>query len=231
MYVSTINHGSSIVIGISNHNIVLVDMILGRGIIIACTGCCCRRGKPFHSAATGTSFWNQPLLETSKSFLLAHMNYARLKAPMDDPIMDEFRMAMDPVNALAKATPGFVWSLDASTPEQRDAVQILKDDPLLMPQLSLWEDLESLQHFAFKSGHAMYLKRKREWFTAPCDGPFAVCWWKKAVVVNNNDESEFEYPTLKEAFERLELLQTKGPTPDAFDFKTAKLYSIPTTKS
>jgi hypothetical protein len=119
----------------------------------------------------------------SQSHLLAHMNYSRLKAPMDDPIMSEFRLAMDPVNAMAKSTPGFVWSLDIDCNEsrtgetQREAVAILRNHPLLMPQLSPWANVESIQHFAFKSGHAMYLKRKREWFTAPSDPPFAVCWW------------------------------------------------------
>jgi Domain of unknown function (DUF3291) len=191
-------------------------MIIGRGSIR--TRCW---GTPFHSASSHKPL--QPPLQTSKSFLLAHMNYARLKAPMEDPSMSEFRMAMDPVNALAKATPGFVWSLNESNPLQREEVPILKEDPLLMPQLSLWEDVESIQHFAFKSGHAMYLKRKREWFTAPCEGPFAVCWWKAV------HDDKFEYPTLKEAFERLDLLQTKGPTADAFDFKTAKVFSMQQT--
>ncbi|CAB9506439.1 Domain of unknown function (DUF3291) [Seminavis robusta] len=151
--------------------------------------------------------------------LLAHMNYARLKAPMEDPIMSEFRLAMDPVNALAKATPGFVWSLDDTSEDLRDEVPMLRQDPLLMPQLSLWQNLDAIQHFAFKSGHAMYLKRKREWFTAPPEGPVAVCWWRPA----QNDG----YPTLKEAFDRLELLHTHGPTLEAFDFKSSKQFPMP----
>jgi hypothetical protein len=145
------------------------------------------------------------------------MNYARLKAPMDDSSMAEFRLALEPVNALAKATPGFVWSFDNDDPALRNSVKILRDDPLLMPQLSLWTNLESLKHFAFKSGHAMYFKRKREWFTSP-EPPYAVCWWR---LRGENT------PTLQEAFERCDYLREHGPSPHAFCFSTAKDYPMP----
>lgn len=166
-------------------------------------------------------------------FYVAHMNFARLKAPMEDPSMSEFRLAMGPINALAQATPGFVWSLNeeaedngsydetATTKSQREDVPLLKADPLLMPQLSLWENVEAIQHFAFKSGHAMYWKRRREWFTA-CQvyAPYcAVCWWRSS--------SSSEHPTLWEAFDRLEHLHIHGPSAHAFDFKSAKEYPMP----
>lgn len=158
-------------------------------------------------------------IETCQPFHLAHMNYARLRHPMDHPTMAEFALAMGPINALAKATPGFVWSFDNDDPELRKAVRCLRDDELLMPQLSMWMNLESLRHFAFKSGHAMYYKRKREWFTDDVKPPFAVCWWRPA---GANDP-----PTLEEAFARCDLLREIGPSPDAFDFSTAKAYPMP----
>jgi hypothetical protein len=155
---------------------------------------------------------------------LAHMNYARLKAPMDDPSMTEFRLAMDPINSLAKATPGFVWSLNDDDAASRNQVPMLRDDPLLMPQLSLWTNVDALQHFAFKSGHAMYYKRKREWFTAPVvEPPFAVCWW---FAIHENQQHP-QYPTLKEAFDRCAHLSQHGPSSHAFNFATAKEYPIP----
>jgi len=150
-------------------------------------------------------------------YLLAHMNYARLRLPLDHPSMTEFRLAMDPINALAKSTPGFVWSLDDCNNEQRNAVSMLKEDPLLMPQLSIWTNVQSLQHFAFKSGHAMYLKRKREWFTA-VEPPFAVCWWRPGLK---------NPPTLAEAFEKCEHLKNHGPSAHAFTFKTANDFPMP----
>ena len=154
-------------------------------------------------------------------YFLGHMNYARLRAPLDHPSMTEFRLALEPINAIARSTPGFVWSLDECTDELRHAVPVLRNDPLLMPQLSLWTDVQSLQHFAFKSGHAMYLKRKGEWFTPVLDPPFAVCWWRPA-----QDEHP---PTLVEAFERCAHLKCHGPSDQAFNFTTAKKFPAPST--
>jgi hypothetical protein len=198
------------------------------------------------------------------------MNYARLKAPLDDPSMDEFFRSLGPINALAKSTPGYVWSLDLDDEEleqQRSQVDVLRNDDLMMPQLSLWEDVESVQHFAFKSGHAMYLKRKREWFTSPTC-PYTVCWWWSITPLpvstfanmhgqsdeenheyddgvrsssttesfdidnnkNNNNDSKnlcYQYPTLQDAFERLDLLKRHGPSQEAFTFKTSKDFPKP----
>jgi hypothetical protein len=42
---------------------------------------------------------------------LAVFNIARLRAPMDDPLIDDFRNNLDPINALAESSPGFVWRL------------------------------------------------------------------------------------------------------------------------
>jgi hypothetical protein len=156
---------------------------------------------------------------SSHHFLLAHMNYGRLRAPMDDPVMAEFTMAIGPVNALAKSTPGFYWSFDNDVPSERDPVAILKNDTQLMPQLSLWRDLESLRHFAFKSGHAMYYKRRKEWFHE-IEGPYAVCFWWRRDGTN---------PTLKDAFDRLQHLKDHGPSEVAFDFASAKSYPAPPT--
>jgi hypothetical protein len=153
-------------------------------------------------------------------YLLAHLNYARLRAPLNHPDMAEFALAIAPINAIAKSTPGFVWSFDNDDPKFRESVDCLKHDELLMPQLSLWTNLDSLRHFAFKSGHAMYYKRKQEWFTAP-PKPFAVCWWRPA---------DLNPPDLKEAFDRLEYLRVNGPSETAFTFATAVDYPEPSVE-
>lgn len=158
----------------------------------------------------------------SNVYYLAHMNYARLKAPMDDPSMAEFKAAMDPINALAQRTPGYVWSLDyPAKGSDGDVPHEFRDDPLLMPQLSLWKNPRAIQHFAFKSGHFMYYKRKREWFTSP-KAPWSVCWW-----FFSTDETPV--PTLAQAFDRLGLLrESKKSTPQAFELNTAKDFPKPT---
>lgn len=155
----------------------------------------------------------------SPRYLLAHLNYARLRAPLNHSDMLEFALAIAPINAIAKSTPGFVWSFDNDNDDSkfRESVACLKDDELLMPQLSLWTNLDSLRHFAFKSGHAMYYKRKKEWFTAPPE-PFAVCWWRPA---------DANPPDLKEAFDRLYYLKVNGPSETAFTFATSADYPEP----
>ena len=172
------------------------------------------------------------------SFALAHMNYARLIAPMDDPRMVEFARAMGPINEIARSTPGFVWSLDDDVDDdedecgarrQRDAVECLRDDPLLFPQLSLWRDVDSIRHFAYKSGHAMYYRRRKEWFDPHHEGgaPYSVCWWHPLTF--ENDSRVVRPPTLLEAFDRRDRLRANGPAADAFDFATHADFPMPSS--
>ena len=43
---------------------------------------------------------------------LAHANAAVMLGSYDDPLMADFVALLDPVNAAADASPGFVWRLD-----------------------------------------------------------------------------------------------------------------------
>src|SRR5688572_5200391 len=47
-------------------------------------------------------------------FHLAQFNISRLKAPLDDPSLKEFVDFLDPINAFAEQSPGFVWRLTAA---------------------------------------------------------------------------------------------------------------------
>jgi len=44
-------------------------------------------------------------------YVLAQVNVGRLVAPLDSPLIADFVAALDPVNAMADASPGFVWRL------------------------------------------------------------------------------------------------------------------------
>ena len=44
-------------------------------------------------------------------YLLAQVNIARMREPLDSPLLADFAVALDPVNAAADAAPGFVWRL------------------------------------------------------------------------------------------------------------------------
>ena len=53
------------------------------------------------------------------TFHLAQFNISRLKAPLDDPSLKEFVDFLDPVNAFAEQSPGFVWRLRPPTVRRR----------------------------------------------------------------------------------------------------------------
>lgn len=133
---------------------------------------------------------------------LAQLNLGLFNAPLDSAEMTEFTLALDPINALAESTPGFVWRLKDDDGGSSSFVDVPgTDDPLIAPNMSVWRDVESLRHFMFKSGHAIYLRRRAEWFQRQ-DGPIAVMWWIP----------EGEIPTLVDAVRRLDHLRDHGPS-------------------
>jgi Domain of unknown function (DUF3291) len=73
--------------------------------------------------------------------------------------------------------------------------------------LTMWEDVDALRHFTYRSGHGSYLRRRREWFEAPLEAHM-VCWW---IPVG-------EVPTVADALARLARLRDIGPNQDGFLF-------------
>lgn len=141
------------------------------------------------------------------AYHIAQFNAAPLIAPIDDPRTKEFADAIDAINALAEASPGFVWRMQT---EDGDATGIrIDDNPQMLVNMSVWEDIDALYKYAYKSDHASFFKRRREWFNR-WDRPSPVLWWIP----------EGYIPTLDDALERLSHLEAEGPTPYAFNFKT-----------
>ena len=75
-------------------------------------------------------------------FHLAEINIARLKAPLDHPTIAAFTTALDPVNALADASDGFVWRLVGEAGDATDLRPF--DDPDMLINMSVSESLEAL---------------------------------------------------------------------------------------
>jgi hypothetical protein len=139
-------------------------------------------------------------------FHVAQLNIARLHHPLDSEGSAEFNAAIDPINALAEATPGFVWRLVDDDGQSSSHVRLPgEDDPLMIVNMSVWEDLASLQHFMYRSGHAMYLRRRRDWFERN-DEATSVCW----------SIPEGELPDLADAHRRLLHLREHGPTSEGW---------------
>ncbi len=137
---------------------------------------------------------------------LAQVNIGRLVAPTDSPLVQEFMDALEPVNAIADASPGFVWRLQT---EDGDATSIRAfDDDTILVNMSTWESVEALRAYVYSSPHKAYLARRREWFAA-FTGVMIALWWVPAG----------HEPTVAEAKERLEHLEQHGPTAHAFTFR------------
>jgi len=143
---------------------------------------------------------------THKRYHLAQANIARMRALLDDPLMDGFRSQLERINAVADASRGFVWRLQT---ESGNATEIRAyDDPFILLSMSVWESLEALHHYVYQSDHAGPLRDRRQWFE-PTEGPILVLWWIPAGHI----------PSIVEAKERLALLKARGPTCDAFTFR------------
>ena len=139
---------------------------------------------------------------------LAQINVGRLIAPAHDPRIADFVNALDRINALADASPGFVWRLQTDAGDATD-VRISDDDQVIV-NLSVWTSLETLSAYVFDSDHRDVLRRRREWFEPYGSASYAL-WWVPAEHV----------PSVDEAVERLDALDRAGPGPFAFTFQQA----------
>jgi len=137
---------------------------------------------------------------------LAQLNIARPKFPMDSLGMADFVNNIEPINTIAENSPGFIWRLKDDT-GNATSIQIF-NDPELIVNMSVWQDIASLKQFMFKTHHIDFLKRKKEWFV-PLDSASYVMWWIE----------EGHIPTVEEAEERLLHLREHGESDYAFSFK------------
>ena len=141
------------------------------------------------------------------SWHLAQLNIGRLRAETDDPSIAEFMDNLDPINALAEASPGFVWRLQTDD-GNATAIRAFPNDDLMVLNMSVWESMEQLADYVYRSAHTPFLRRRAEWFERLRE-VYLVMWWIPAGTV----------PTLDEALARLDHLRTFGPTPEAFTFR------------
>jgi hypothetical protein len=141
----------------------------------------------------------------SASFHLAQLNVATILAPLDDERMRGFVEALEPINAIADASPGFVWRLKD---DAGNATALRPFGADMIVNMSVWESAEALFDYVYRSGHKAYLARRKEWFSMPAE-MHLVLWWIPAGTI----------PTIEEAKGRLDLLRANGPSPEAFTFK------------
>jgi hypothetical protein len=139
-------------------------------------------------------------------FQLAQVNIGLPLEPLESALLAEFVAQLEPVNAVADTSPGFVWRLQT---EDGDAtgIRAFGDDRLIV-NMSVWESLEALRAFVYSNrAHLEVLRRRREWFDRL--RLHVALWWVPAG----------HRPTVAEAEERMALLDALGPSPEAFTFR------------
>lgn len=146
---------------------------------------------------------------------LAQLNIARMKAPLDSPVMADFVANLARINGLAEASPGYLWRLQD---ESGDATALRPFGDNVVVNLSLWRDLDSLKTFTYQGAHTEMLKRRGEWFDRLGEA-HQVLWWVPAG----------QRPDVHEAARRLARLQEEGAGPEAFTFRHA--YPAPAAAS
>ena len=142
----------------------------------------------------------------STDWQLAQINIGKLVAPHGDPRVQPFFDALDRINAIADASPGFVWRLQD---DSGNAMGIsYSPDPLLAVNMSVWQDADALFEFVYRSAHTPVMARRRDYFQK-FYGTFQALWWVPAG----------EIPSVSDGLSRLWLLDRFGPCPQAFTFK------------
>ncbi len=137
---------------------------------------------------------------------LAQVNIALPREPLDAPLLADFVAVLAPVNAVADASPGFVWRLQTEDGDAT-AIRAFGDDRLIV-NMSVWESVEALRAFVYGEDHAAVLRRRREWFERLAE-PETALWWVPAGSI----------PSVADAEARLARLRAYGPTPHAFTLR------------
>lgn len=140
------------------------------------------------------------------TFHLAQVNVAIAKYAYDDPRFAGFVDNLDRVYELAESTPGFVWR-HVTVDDDIEAKKIFAE-PNLVFNMSVWESLEALRDFVYRSEHATILRQRASWFI-PMDRPVFALWWLPVGTI----------PKIVESKHRLDRLHQAGPTEDAFTFR------------
>jgi hypothetical protein len=142
---------------------------------------------------------------TANARHLAQFNIARIRYPLNDPRMREFVENVERVNGLADKIEGFVWRLKD---ESGHAMNMrVYDDPTILPNLTVWENVEALERFVWQTLHRRFFSRREEWF-APVKTTL-VLWRIPAG----------HRPDMAEGVARLDHLIAHGPSDHAFGWQ------------
>jgi heme-degrading monooxygenase HmoA len=155
--------------------------------------------------------WRSGWHDDGVDYLLAQVNIARMREPLDSPLLAGFVEALDPVNALADAAPGFVWRMQTED-GNATAVRAFEWDEAgsagVLVNMSVWESVETLAAFVYSDAHREVMRQRRTWFERMATAHTALWWVPRG-----------HTPTTGEAEERVIHLRVYGPTAHAFTLR------------
>ena len=137
---------------------------------------------------------------------IAQVNIGRMNGTsIDDPVMSDFVAQLDRINKLAESSKGFVWRLK----EDAGNATLIRynDDARIIINMSVWESVDDLSFFTYKTLHRDVLAQRNKWFEK-MSHHFQALWFVP----------RFSFPSIDDAKFRLNYLQENGPTPMAFNF-------------
>ncbi len=140
------------------------------------------------------------------SWHIAQINVGRLRVEPPHPMIAEFMDNLDRINAVAEASPGFIWRLKDDS-NNATAIRVF-DDPRIAVNMSVWASVEALQTYAYRSEHVQFFRRRAEWFE-DFGQPHLALWWVKAGHIPDGAEGRA----------RLEHLVSHGNSAHAFTFR------------
>ncbi len=139
-------------------------------------------------------------------YLLAQINIAKLLAPIDSPLLEDFVNDLDRINQIAEKSNGFVWRLQD---ESGNATGINPfDEESSIINISVWESIDELKNFVYNSGHLDVFMKRAKWFKK-MKTPHMALWWIKSD----------ELPTALDGKNKLLQLEVNGDTQESFSFK------------
>ncbi len=140
---------------------------------------------------------------------LAQVNLAHLKEPLDSALLSTFVARINEINALADASPGFVWRYVGNNP---DPAYSEAGDAQVIFTMSVWQDVSALHNYVYKTAHAQVFAQRSTWFhdwQSRLASSHMALWWIPAST----------RPTPAQAMAKTAHLLAHGPTAHAFTFK------------
>ena len=139
-------------------------------------------------------------------YQIAQINIATMLAPLESETMSGFVARLDEINALAENADGFVWRLKTEE-DNATAIRAFDNDQIII-NMSVWESIDALFNYTYKSDHVEVFRQRRDWFSK-MSKPYFAMWWIPVGTL----------PTPEEAQAKLNHIEANGITPLAFNFK------------